>query len=227
VAGEFVRWEMAVAVAAHLLEVNPFDQPNVQEPKTNTTRILAEPGRRAAGPGPVHAIDDPTLPAALWRAVGQGAARRYVALAAFIAPSIKRTKLLTEMRARLRRHFGIATTQGYGPRFLHATGQIHKGGPAAVSVVQLLAEDPVDVPVPGAGYSFGALKAAQAAGDAEALAAHARPLIRVNLGRNVDRALERLVAMLARRPRTATAKRRRAAGGAGREPLRARAGRRR
>jgi hypothetical protein len=128
---------------------------------------------------------------------------------------------------RIRRHFGVATTQGYGPRFLHATGQLHKGGPAALTVVQLTAEDPVDVPVPGAGYSFGALKGAQAAADSEALAAHGRHVIRVNLGRNVDRALERLVAVLARRPRTAATKRRRTPTRGTREPLRARAGRRR
>ena len=228
VGGEFVRWEIATAVAGHLLGLNPFEEPSLHDAKAQTARILAEPGRRTAGSGPAHAIDDPELPAALWRALAQRPARRYVALAAYVAPNVKRTKLLTELRARIRRHFGVATMQGYGPRFLHSTGQLHKRGPAAVTVLQLTAEDPVDVPVPGAGYSFGALKAAQAAADSETLAAGGRPVIRVNLGRNVDRALERLVALLARRPKTAATKRRRTGTGRGaREPLPARAGRRR
>src|SRR4029077_12287262 len=171
VGGEFVRWEIATAVAGHLLGLNPFEEPSLHDAKAQTARTLAEPGRRTAGGGPAHAIDDPELPAALWRAFAQRPARRYVALAAYVAPNVKRTKLLTELRARIRRHFGVATMQGYGPRFLHSTGHLHKRGPAAVTVLQLTAEDPVDVPVPGAGYSFGALKAAQAAADSETLAA--------------------------------------------------------
>jgi transaldolase/glucose-6-phosphate isomerase len=222
-AGEFVRWEIATAVAGHLLGVNPFDQPNVQETKTHTVRLLAEPGRRA-GQIPAHSIDAPDLPAALWRALTHGSPKRYVVLAPYLAPTGRRTKLLTEIRSRLRRHLGVATTLGYGPRFLHSTGQLHKGGPAAVTVLQLTADDPVDVPVPGAGYSFGALKAAQAAGDYEALTARGRAVVRVHLERNVDRGLERLLAIVSRRPRVAAKPRR---SDRAREPVRARAGRRR
>src|SRR6185436_2264791 len=96
VAGEFVRWEIATAVAGHLLGVNPFDQPNVQESKIQTARLLAEPGRRAGGLTGTHAIDSPDLPSELWRLLGQRSAKRYFALAAFIAPTSRRTKLLTE-----------------------------------------------------------------------------------------------------------------------------------
>ena len=227
VAGEFVRWEIATAIAGHLLGVNPFDQPNVQEAKTQTARLLAEPGRRAAGLAATHAIDSPELPSELWRVLDQRNAKRYLALAAFIAPTGRRTKLLTEMRTRLRKQLGIATTLGYGPRFLHSTGQLHKGGPAAVTVLQLVAEDPVDVPVPGAGYSFGTLKAAQAAGDHEALTARDRTVFRINLGRNVDAGLERLLAIVSRRPRAGAPKRRGESRRGAREPLRARPGRRR
>ena len=227
VAGEFVRWEIATAVAGHLLGVNPFDQPNVQESKIQTARLLAEPGRRAGGLTGTHAIDSPDLPSELWRVLGQRSAKRYFAIAAFIAPTGRRTKLLTEIRTRLRKQSGIATTLGYGPRFLHSTGQLHKGGPAAVTVLQLIAEDPVDVPVPGAGYSFGTLKAAQAAGDYEALVAGGRSVFRINLGRNVDGGLERLLAIVARRPRARAPKRRSESRRGAREPLRARAGRRR
>jgi len=201
VAGEFVRWEIATAIAGHLLGVNPFDQPNVQETKTHTARLLAEPGRRTAATGPAYSIDAPELPSALWRALGHGTAKRYIAIAPYVTPTGRRTKLLTEIRTRLRKLLGVATTLGYGPRFLHSTGQLHKGGPPAVTMLQLTTDDPVDVPVPGAGYSFGALKAAQAAGDYEALAARGRAVFRVNLGRNVDRGLERLLALVSRRPR--------------------------
>ncbi len=216
-AGEFVRWEIATAIAAHLLGVNAFDQPDVQDTKTHTARLLADPARRSAGPATVASIDAPELPAVVWRALSHGAARRYVAITAYVAPNGRRTKVLTELRARVRKLFGIATTCGYGPRFLHSTGQLHKGGPAAVTVVQLTADDPVDVPIPGAGYSFGTLKSAQANADAEALAARGRTVVRVHLGRNVERGLERLRAALARRPKARGASRRVA-----HEPVRAR-----
>jgi hypothetical protein len=223
-AGEFIRWEIATAVAGHLLGVNPFDQPNVQETKANTTRLLADPGRRQAGLATAHAVDAAELPAELWRILAHGGAKRYVAITAYVMQNGRRTKLLGEIRTRVRKHLAVTTTLGYGPRFLHSTGQLHKGGPASVVVLQLTADDPVDVPVPGAGYSFGTLKAAQAAGDHEALVAGGRTVFRVHLGRNVERGLERLLAIVSRRPRARATKGR---GAAAREPLRARAGRRR
>jgi transaldolase / glucose-6-phosphate isomerase len=224
-AGEFVRWEIATAIAGSLLGVNPFDQPNVQEAKTRTTRLLAEPGRRPSGTSG-RALDDPDLPSDLWRILAHGGGRRYVAVTAYVAPSPRRTKLLTDLRTRIRKQFGTATTVGYGPRFLHSTGQLHKGGPATVTVLQLTGDDPVDVPVPSAGYSFGTLLAAQAEGDADALSAKGRTVLRVHLGRNVERALEQLAAVLARRPRTRSSKRRSGATRAARGPVRAHAGRR-
>jgi hypothetical protein len=224
-AGEFVRWEIATAIAGSLLGVNPFDQPNVQEAKTRTVRMLAEPGRRQAGAG-ARGADDPDVPADLWRTLGQGGGKRYVAITAYVAPSPRRTKLLTDLRARVRKQFGTATTVGYGPRFLHSTGQLHKGGPAAVTVLQLTADDAIDVPVPSAGYSFGTLRTAQAEGDAEALSAKGRTVLCIHLGRNVERGLEQLSGILARRPRTRSSKRRPGATRAAR-PIRAHAGRRR
>jgi transaldolase/glucose-6-phosphate isomerase len=224
-AAEFVRWEIATAVAGHLLGVNPFDQPNVQETKQRTARILAEPGHRASGTAGTHAVEAAELPAELWRVLSRGPAKRYVAITAYVAPTGRRTKLLGELRVRLRKRLGVATTLGYGPRFLHSTGQLHKGGPPSVVVLQLTADDPVDVPVPGAGYGFGTLKAAQAASDLESLAAVDRTVFRVHLGRDVERGLERLLAVVARRPRPVKA-RRAAAARASREPIPARAGRR-
>jgi transaldolase/glucose-6-phosphate isomerase len=199
-AGEFVRWEVATAIAGHVLGVNPFDQPNVQEAKASIMRALADPVRRAAAIASALPIDGPELANELWRFVSQGGPRRYLAITAFVASTPRRAKLLTELRVRLRRHLGIATTVGWGPRFLHSTGQLHKGGPATVAVLQLVADDPVDVPIPDQAYGFGALANAQAAGDVEALRAHDRPILQIHLGRNVDRGLERLLTLLARRP---------------------------
>jgi transaldolase/glucose-6-phosphate isomerase len=221
-AAEFVRWEIATAVAGHLLGLDPFDEPDVRETAANTARLLADPARRAAGFGAPHAVDAPAFAGELWRALGHGPARRYVAVTAYVAPNGRRTKLLTELRMRVRKQFGVATTVAYGPRALHTTGQLHKGGPAGVTLIQLTADDPVDVPIPGAGYSFGTLKSAQAMGDLEALGARRRAVFRVHLGRNVEQGLERLVAALARRPKARGAARRIA-----REPVRARHGRRR
>jgi transaldolase / glucose-6-phosphate isomerase len=224
VAGEFVRWEVAIAVAGRLLGIDPFDQPNVEESKAATARLLADPGRRAVV-APALSIEDTELPARLWRLLDRAGPRSYVALAAFVASSPRRTKLLGTVRTRLRKHLRTATTLGYGPRFLHSTGQLHKGGPPSVLVLQLTAEDPIDMPVPGTGYSFGTLKQAQAAGDLEALVARGRAVLHVHLGRNVERGLELLAAALSRRPAAAKAsagRRRAAAGGARSHSARAR-----
>jgi len=224
--GEFVRWEIATAVAGHLLGLNPFDQPDVQDTKTSTARLLADPASRARAGG-AHAIDAPDVAATLWTFLSAGSARRYVALGAYFAPTPRRTKLLGEARVRIRRQLGLATTLGYGPRFLHSTGQLHKGGPAAVATIQLVADDPVDMPVPGSSYSFGGLKHAQAGGDADTLSARGRRVLRIHLGRSIERGLELLVAALARRPNSGTKRRARAARPVHAGALRARAGRRR
>jgi hypothetical protein len=212
-----VRWQIATAVAAHVLGVDPFDRPDVAETSAGTARLLTDPARRGAGPATTVALDAPDLAATLWRALGHGGARRYVAVTAYVAPNARRTKLMTELRVRIRKAFGIATTGGYGPRALHATAQLHADGPAAVMVLQLTADDPVDVPIPGAGYSFGTFKSAQANADAEVLAARGRVVVRVHLGRNVEQGLERVCAALARRPKPRHTSRRVA-----HEPVRAR-----
>ena len=198
-AAEFVRWEIATTVASHLLAINPFDQPNVQETKVHTARVLADAGRGTVA-GVVPSVDRPGLADELWRALERRDAKRYLAITAYLVPNPRRAKLLGDLRLRIRKRFGIATSLGYGPRFLHSTGQLHKGGPANVTVLQLTADDPLDVLVPGTAYSFGVLKQAQATGDSEALLARSRPVVRVDLGRNIERGLEQLLATLARRP---------------------------
>ena len=158
--------EFATAVAGWALELNPFDQPNVQEAKDNTKRVLA---------GEPLAIELGGLDEVL----GAAAPPRYVAFMAYLAPSGAIDEAMTAMRRRIRDETGAATTFGYGPRFLHSTGQLHKGGPPTGLFVQIVGDTDEDVPVPGEDYSFGQLLAAQADGDFETLRSHDLTVVRV------------------------------------------------
>jgi hypothetical protein len=120
----------------------------------------------------------------------------YLAIGAFVAPTAARGQAIDRIRARLRDATGIATTGGFGPRYLHSTGQLHKGGPAVGWFLQLTADHPEDLAVPGKPYSFGQLVDAQARGDMEALEAHDLPVLRVHLGVDVDAGLAALDAAL-------------------------------
>ncbi len=203
--GEFLRWEIAVAAAGHVLGIDPFDQPNVQESKDVTKGILAEyeatgelpaeapgdDGRRLAFP-----VGDEGLPAALRAFLAQAAAGDYVALQAYVAPDAAVWDQLQAVRLRLRDGLTAATTLGYGPRYLHSTGQLHKGGPDRGLFLQLLGHDPDDVDIPGRPYSFGVLKRAQARGDLAALRGHGRRALRVCLGDDVPAGLTRLAGLV-------------------------------
>jgi len=204
--GEFLRWEIAVAVAGHVLGIDAFDQPNVQESKDITKGLLgeyaatgelpAEPptddGRRV-----VYPVGDEDLPAALREFLAQAAAGDYVALQAYVAPGQAVWDQMQAIRLQLRDGLRVATTLGYGPRYLHSTGQFHKGGPNTGLFLQLLGHDPDDVEIPGQPYSFGTLKRAQARGDLTALRAHGCRAIRVCLGDDVPAGLARLAELIA------------------------------
>jgi glucose-6-phosphate isomerase len=168
----FFLAEFAVAVAGWALEINPFDQPNVQEAKDNTRRVLeagAVPSIDAAGDAQLRALLADVAPPG------------YVAIMGYLPPSDGVDGAVAELRAVIRAATGAATTFGYGPRFLHSTGQLHKGGPATGRFLQLVDTPGRDADVPGAGYSFGSLIAAQAAGDLETLRGHGLPAERVVL----------------------------------------------
>lgn len=154
--GEVFRWEMATAVAGHLLGVNPFDQPDVQAAKDATGRVLRE-GLPELAPEPVEPLLD---------RVGEG---DYLAVQAFVDPGGDLAGPLRAATDALGRRLGVPATFGLGPRYLHSTGQLHKGGPPTGVFLQVVGPDSRDVEVPGAGYSFGELKQAQAAGDLLAL----------------------------------------------------------
>jgi hypothetical protein len=204
-AAEFVRWEVATAIAGIVLGINPFDQPNVEEAKSLTRRVLAAAG----GHTPPEADAVPALRVADGEAGlvdGLRAAFRglqppsYVAIQAFIAPSGVVDERIAALRGALAAT-SCATTAGYGPRFLHSTGQLHKGGPSTGVFLQLTSDHPADRPIPGWPYSFGQLIDAQARGDREALRAHGRPVVHVHLGADLtgdlttlERALRRALA---------------------------------
>ena len=167
---EFFRWEFATAVAGHVLGVNPFDEPNVEEAKEATRRIL-ESGR----------IDDPGCDdlQPLVRSIQCG---DYVALQAFLNPTEEVTARLQRVRLALRDRHRVATTLGFGPRYLHSTGQLHKGGPPSGLFIQIVDEArEADLPIPGRPFTFGNLLDAQALADLRSLRARGRRVARVTL----------------------------------------------
>jgi transaldolase/glucose-6-phosphate isomerase len=195
-AGEMVRWEVATAFAGAVLGIDPFDQPNVEEAKERTRRVLASAGSGddAAGDADdgstdaepdagirVAVHDSDSLAELLRPTLRALSVPNYVAIQAFIAPSAEVDAGIARIRTALART-GCATTAGYGPRFLHSTGQLHKGGPPTGVFLQLTSDHPVDRPIPDWPYTFGQLIDAQARGDREALRAHDRPVVQVHLG---------------------------------------------
>jgi transaldolase/glucose-6-phosphate isomerase len=168
----FFLAEFATAVAGWALEINPFDQPNVQEAKDNTKRVLE------SGSVPDLAVaSDEDLRSLL----ADAQPPHYVAIMGYVPPSEDFDAAVSELRSTIRAATGAATTFGYGPRFLHSTGQLHKGGAPTGRFLQLISDPQRDAEIPGAGYSFGTLIAAQSAGDLETLRSHGLPAQRVKL----------------------------------------------
>ena len=168
--GEFFRWEMATAVAGYVLGINPFDQPNVQEAKDATKEILA------AG-----SVEDPGTDdlRALLKEIGPG---DYVAILAYLDRTSETEDTIERARLAIRDRYAVATTTGFGPRFLHSTGQLHKGGPDSGVFIQITdGERATDLPIPGQPFSFGTLIDAQALGDLRSLRTRGRRVARVRL----------------------------------------------
>ena len=183
---EIFRWQVAVAMAGAVLGVHPFDQPDVQLAK----KLAQQAARGAAGAEPPSVVVAADADLAGWLAVSAG----YCAVQAFLAPRAATDERLERLRRALGRRAGVATTTGYGPRFLHSTGQLHKGGPAGGRFLQLVDRPSTDVEIPGIELSFGRLLRAQADGDAAALVQRGRSLLRIDLGSTPAEELDRLVA---------------------------------
>ena len=211
--GEFIRWEVATAIAGAVLGIDPFDQPDVEEAKERTRHHLeaasvgviegtdvASAADAVAGPETLWAeeLGEGGLADAIRAGLGASMVGRYVAIQAFLAPTPERDAALASLRTLIRDRTGWATTAGYGPRFLHSTGQLHKGGAATGWFLQITAEHVHDREIPGWPYTFGRLIDAQAQGDAEAIAARDLPIVRVRLGRDVSAGFGVLERALAR-----------------------------
>ena len=185
IGAEFFRWEFATAVAGAILDVHPFDQPDVQSSKDITDRVLADFIKDAGLPEPLPA-------STLLGFLAQSNAGDYLAIMPYIPMTQEADDVLAQLRVRVMRRYRIATTVGYGPRFLHSTGQLHKGGgPSGLFLQLTMSHD--DLPIPGQPYGFAALAAAQAIGDLRALSGLGRRTARIDLGGGpVDR-LRRLL----------------------------------
>jgi transaldolase / glucose-6-phosphate isomerase len=172
----FMLAELAVAVAGWGLAINPFDQPNVQQAKDATRRVLEEYESNHRLPEPAEGNEQ-----GLEKLLLGGAPPQYVALMAYAMPTRALDDAVADLRVAIRAATRATTTFGYGPRFLHSTGQYHKGGPKHGRFLQLLHDGPADVPIPGAPYSFTTLKNAQAIGDENTLRELGLPAERVRL----------------------------------------------
>ena len=209
--GHFFSWEFAVAAAGAVLGINAFDQPNVQEAKDRATETIEAFKRDGSFPetspdatgGPLAVYGDgsaDSVAQALGDLIKEAGRGRYFATMAYLPPSDEADAALTRLRVAVRDAGRAATTVGYGPRFLHSTGQLHKGGPPSGVFLQVTAEGTRQIEIPGAGYGFGALVAAQALGDLEALHSRSLPALRVHIEGDTAAGLD----ALAREVETAT-----------------------
>ena len=214
---EFFRWEIATAVAGSIIGINPFDQPDVEASKIATRKLTGEYEQSGSLPAetPIfegdgiklfadernakalnEAASETSLLEYLKAHLDRLAARDYFALLAYIEMNDDHETLLQSMRGAVRDRRRVATCLGFGPRFLHSTGQAYKGGPNTGVFLQITCDDAVDMPVPGQKYAFGIVKAAQARGDFEVLAERERRALRVHLGANVSDSLAKLEASI-------------------------------
>ena len=206
---EFFKWEAATALAGAALAIDPFDEPNVQESKDNTARILED--FRASGEMP---LGSPRLVESGIELYAEGAVRGsisscisrprcalfspssrpddYVALLAYVARDAANGAELDALRATLGERLGLPVLLGYGPRYMHSIGQLYKGGPPSGMFLVITSEKPEDLPIPGAKYTFGQLEMAQALGDLQSLGRPGKPALRLHLTEGVPAGLASL-----------------------------------
>jgi transaldolase/glucose-6-phosphate isomerase len=217
-AEEFVRWEVATAVAGSIMGINPFNQPDVEASKVATKTLTSEYEKTGTLPSEapffegdgVKLFSDPKNVEALKKAAGAGANLNayvkahlgrlgkgdYFALLGYVEMNAAHEESLQTARHRVRDRRKVATCLGFGPRFLHSTGQAYKGGPNSGVFLQVTCDDAKDLPVPGSKYTFGIVKAAQARGDFQVLAERGRRALRVHLGPDVAAGLKALNAAI-------------------------------
>ena len=208
---EFFRWEIATAVAGSVIGINAFNQPDVEASKIETKKLTSEYEKTGKLPAETPFFEgdgiklyaDEKNTASLERLTSKLAdvlrshldrlgSGDYFALLAYITMNDANEKALQAIRLAVRDNKKVATVLGFGPRFLHSTGQAYKGGPNSGVVLQITCDDAVDLPVPGQKYTFGTVKAAQARGDFAVLAERGRRALRVHLGKDVAAGLATL-----------------------------------
>ncbi|MBS1552296.1 MAG: hypothetical protein JST15_09550 [Bacteroidetes bacterium] len=216
IGGQFYLWEYATSIMGCILGINPFDEPNVKESKDNTGEVLKyyQDNLKLPVQTPLYEgknyklfLNDEMFSKNLsgkkmkrkWKAgnyikyfINKKRSGDYFAIMAYIESSKENKDLLSKIRELLKRKLNIATTVGFGPRFLHSTGQLHKGGDDSGMFLQIVNEDKKDALIPGKPYSFSVLKQAQAIGDFESLLKHKRRVIKINTGKNVTGGLKKL-----------------------------------
>ena len=191
---EFFRWEFATAIAGAILAINPFDEPNVSEAKDKTKAILAKGdftgGTSIAASGGVSVFSSRftgSSPAGVIRAAVESLGPRdYVAFLSYLPASPAFEAAVAAIRTSIRARKRVASTFGVGPRYLHSTGQYHKGGPNTAVAFVITGEDETETPIPDAPFTFTQLKRAQAVGDFQTLEAHGRRTVRIHFDRGVD-----------------------------------------
>src|SRR5215467_1525773 len=181
--GEFLRWEIATAIAGAVLRIDAFDQPNVQESKDNTKKVLATFKSRHKLPE-AESVTARQAKAGIKSLLGRAKKGSYFAMMAYTTRTPGSEAAINAIRTAVRDKTHLATTSGYGPRFLHSTGQLHKGGPKVGLFLQIVMDDAKDVKIPGQPYSFSILKQAQSLGDLKSLTSRRLPVLRVTLGRD-------------------------------------------
>jgi transaldolase/glucose-6-phosphate isomerase len=208
--GQFFQWEFATAVAGAVIGINPFDQPDVEASKIATRGLTSEYEETGSLPreepffegdgvslyGAPPQSGDQTLQGYLGAHLARLGEGDYCALLAYLQMNGERERALTEMRRLVRDRRRVATCVGFGPRYLHSTGQVHKGGPNSGVFLLITCDDPLDLEIPGRRYSFGVVKAAQARGDFDVLAERGRRALRVHLGTDIAAGLKTLWATI-------------------------------
>jgi transaldolase/glucose-6-phosphate isomerase len=199
---EMFDWEVAVAAAGSVIGIHPFNQPDVESAKSLARKAMSKsPGTAGALRIPPDALsirDGASLATAFKAWITSADPKDYLAIQAYLAPNAETTEALQRLRRAVLEKTGLATTLGYGPRFLHSTGQLHKGGPNEILVLQLVDEPVADVSVPETDYTFGELIRAQALGDFQALRQKERRVLRVNLKTEVAEGLARISELASR-----------------------------
>jgi hypothetical protein len=215
---EFFRWEIATAVAGSIIGINAFNQPDVEASKIETRKLTSEYERNGSLPSEKPVLEEAGIKLftdeknarALAQATDSDASLKnylrahlarldtgdYFAVLAYVQMNAEHESLLQDLRHAVRGRKRVATCLGFGPRFLHSTGQAYKGGPNSGVFLQITCDDAQDFPVPGQKYSFGVVKAAQARGDFAVLAERNRRALRVHLGSDIKAGLSKLTELV-------------------------------